>query len=53
MHKKTIYLRGITLEKDPRWTLRVALEFYRKGQRVSVYLSTLADDLKLLEKNNA
>ena len=44
---------GITLEKDPQWTMRVALEFYRKGQRVSVYLSPVAYDLRLLEKNNA
>ena len=37
---------GITLERDSNWTMRNAMEYYRNGQRVSVYISPMSDDMK-------
>lgn len=38
---------GVTLERDPSWTMRVVRESYMDGQRVSVYVTPMVDDMDL------
>jgi hypothetical protein len=35
---------SVQLEVNPLWTMRTALDYYRNGQRVSVYITPMSDD---------
>jgi hypothetical protein len=35
---------SVELEVNPLWIMRTALDYYRNGQRVSVYITPMADD---------
>ena len=43
---------GVTLERDNSWSMRVAMDYFRNGQRVGVYLSPVADDAEKKEQPN-
>jgi hypothetical protein len=35
---------GVQLGVNPLWTMRTVYDYYRNGQRVSVYITPMADD---------
>jgi hypothetical protein len=37
---------GITRERNPMWTQRVAFDLYRQGKRVGVYITPVVDDME-------